>query len=288
MSKILANGIKLHYLQVGSGTPLIMIHGLTGNLAVWHFTVIPALRDAYRITTFDLRGHGRSDMPPTGYTTREMAEDLLGLMDALDIPRANLIGHSLGADVALHFALLYPERVERIVAIEAGLAALVHLRKREDWPGWEEWARGLQRYGGVQVPRERWHDVDFMLRASLKVPVIFGLARGQPRKEDHLLRLLDTTTVVADYENMDGLTLEHLAQIAHPVLLLYGSESHYIGTHDALLKALPNSTSALLEGAEHFAPLQQPQEMLRFITPFLAEARLDDEAVTADATERSE
>src|SRR3954451_2937704 len=76
MPKILANGLNLHYLQVGSGPHVIMVHGLTGNLAVWHFTAIPALRERYRITTFDLRGHGRSDMPPTGYTTRAMAEDL--------------------------------------------------------------------------------------------------------------------------------------------------------------------------------------------------------------------
>jgi pimeloyl-ACP methyl ester carboxylesterase len=212
-------------------------------------------------------------MPATGYTTRAMAEDLRGLMDTLGIEQAHLIGHSLGADVALHFALLYPERINRIVAIEAGLAALVHLRKREDWPGWAEWARGLERYGGVQVPREHWHDVDYMLRASLKVPVIFGMARGLPRKEDHLLRLLDTTTIVQDYENMDGLTVEHLAQIEQPVLLLYGADSHYIGTHDVLRAALPNSTSGLLEGCEHFAPLQQPEELNRYIEPFLEQAQ---------------
>lgn len=272
MPKVQANGIELHYLQVGSGPDVIMLHGLTGNLAVWHFTAIPALREHYRITTFDLRGHGRSEMPTTGYTTRSMAEDLRGLMDALGIEHAHLVGHSLGADVALHFALLYPERAGRIVAIEAGLAALVHLRKREDWPGWAEWAKGLERYGGVSVPREHWHDVDYMLRASLKVPVIFGLARGLPRKTDHLLRLLDTTTVVQDYEDMAGLTLAEIAQIEQPVLLLYGSDSHYIGTHDALRSTLPNSTSGLLEGCEHFALLQQPEALNRYIEPFLQRA----------------
>lgn len=277
MPKIHANGLDVHYLQVGSGPDVIMIHGLTGNLAVWHFTTIPALREHYRVTTFDLRGHGRTTMPPTGYTTLHMAEDLRALMDALGIERAHLIGHSLGSDVALHFALLYPERVNRIVAIEAGLAALVHLRKRDDWPGWEEWAKGLERYGGITVPREHWHDVDYMLRASLKVPVIFGLARGLPRKEEHLLRLLDTTSVVSDYENMSGLTLEVLQEIDHPVLLIYGSESHYIGTHDALRATLPNAWSALLDGCEHFAPLQQPEELNKRIMPFLQQAMAPEE-----------
>ncbi len=273
MPKVLANGINFHYLQVGEGPDVVMLHGLTGNLAVWHFSAIPALRADYRITTYDLRGHGRSDMPPSGYTTRDMAEDLRGVMDALGIERARLVGHSLGADVALHFAHLYPERVDRIVAIEAGLAALVDLRKSRDWPGWSEWAKGLENYGGIKVPREKWHDVDYMLRASLNVPIIFGLARGLPRKGDQVLRLLDTTTMVQDYENMSGLSLDSLAQIIHPVLLLYGSNSNYLGTYDALRKVLPNCTPALLEGGEHFAPLQQPEQMINYMAPFLQEAQ---------------
>ncbi|NJN19765.1 MAG: alpha/beta fold hydrolase, partial [Oscillochloris sp.] len=144
----------------------------------WHFTVVPPLREHYRLTTYDLRGHGRSEMPPDGYTTRDMAADLLGLMDGLGIERANLLGHSLGADIALHFALLHPERVDRIIAIEAGLAALADLRKSADWPGWAEWARGIEEYGGIRVPKEKWHDIDYMLRTSLEVPIVFGPGRA--------------------------------------------------------------------------------------------------------------
>src|SRR6476659_4338016 len=110
MPHVSANGLSFHYLQAGAGPNLVMIHGLTGNQAVWHLRMVPLLRNQFRITCYDLRGHGRSDMPPTGYTTGYMAEDLRGIMDALGLQRAHVMGHSLGADIALHFALLYPDR----------------------------------------------------------------------------------------------------------------------------------------------------------------------------------
>ncbi|MGH6692427.1 MAG: alpha/beta fold hydrolase, partial [Gammaproteobacteria bacterium] len=69
MAHLQARGINLHYLQVGSGPHMVMLHGLTGNQAVWHLKMTPLLRHAFRITTFDLRGHGRSDITPAGYTT---------------------------------------------------------------------------------------------------------------------------------------------------------------------------------------------------------------------------
>jgi pimeloyl-ACP methyl ester carboxylesterase len=276
MPKMLVNSINFHYWRVGAGPDMVMLHGLTGNLASWHFTALPALRHAYRITTYDLRGHGRSDMPPTGYTTRDMAEDLRGIMDALDIERADLVGHSLGADIALHFAVLYPERVGKIVAIEAGLAALVHLRKDVRWPGWAAWARGLEKYGDIKVPPDKWNDIDYMLRESLKVPVIFGPGRGLPRKSERILKLLDTTSLVQDYENTAGLSLDALAQIRHPVLLVYGDESHYLGTYDALRDVLPNCATGLIAGSEHFAVVEQPAQLLDYMQGFLQYERPAD------------
>jgi 2-hydroxy-6-oxonona-2,4-dienedioate hydrolase len=106
-----------------------MLHGFLGNLAVWHLYMTPVLRrEGFRITTYDLRGHGYSDVTANGYTAAEMAEDLRGLLDELGIKRAILVGHSFGADIAMYFTLLYPDRVVKLVALEPGLAALAHQR----------------------------------------------------------------------------------------------------------------------------------------------------------------
>ena len=95
MPMIEANGVNFHYLQAGSGPPLVMLHGLSGNLAVWHLGMVPLLQDSFRITTYDLRGHGKSSVPPSGYSTRDMAQDLVALMDALEIETADLLGHTI-------------------------------------------------------------------------------------------------------------------------------------------------------------------------------------------------
>jgi pimeloyl-ACP methyl ester carboxylesterase len=271
MPKVSVNGLNFHYWRVGEGPDMVMLHGLTGNLAVWHLKVAPKLRREYRITTYDLRGHGHSDVPPTGYTTQDMAEDLGGMMDALGIEQAHLVGHSVGADISLHFALHHPHRVGKMVLIEAGIPALVNLRKQEDWEGWAYWAKIIEEFTGIQMPREKWNDIDYMLRQSLEVPIVYGPARGLPRKKERILRLLDETTMVQDYEVVGDLTLENLAKIPHPILLVYDGLSPYMGTYDVLRDLLVNCTSVLLPPSEHrhFTPLEEPEVLVAHIRAFL-------------------
>lgn len=271
MSKGLVNGINIHYWRVGQGPDMVMLHGLTGNLAVWHLKMVPLLRDDFRITTYDLRGHGRSDMPLTGYTTADHVGDLEGLLDVLDVEYVHLMGHSLGADVSLHFALRHPDRVGKLILIEPAIPALAYLRWDKDWEGWTYWARMLKEYAGVEVPREKWDDLRYMVRESAKVPVIFGPAQGQPRRMNRVLQLVDTTTIIEDYEIADDLTLENLAKIPHPKLLIYDSGSPYLGTYKILRALLVNCTRVLLPASEHrhFSPLEQPDLLLGYMRPFL-------------------
>lgn len=270
MSKALVNGINFHYWRVGEGPDVVLLHGLWGNLAVWHLKMVPLLRQDFRVTTYDLRGHGRSDIPPAGYTTADMASDLKGLLDALEMEQAHLIGHSLGADIALHCALLYPERVSKVVAIEAGIPALLHKRMDKDWVGWKYWVKVLEKFD-IEVPPEKQHDPYYLLRKSLDVPILYGPAKGRPRKKEQLLKLVDETTMVADYQDPAGMTLDRLAELHHPVLLIYGHDSPYLETYDVLRGLLPECTPVLLPPTEykHFSPLEQSDLLLGHIEPFL-------------------
>src|SRR5579872_3934739 len=151
---ILKSGLRLHYQQVGQGPDLVMVHGLTGNLAVWHLQIVPALAEHFRILTYDLRGHGHSDTPRSGYSPDRMSEDLVELLDALEIERPLIAGHSYGADIALYLALRRPERVREVIAIEAALPALEESRRHDGWVGWSYWARALEQ-AGHPVPPEK-------------------------------------------------------------------------------------------------------------------------------------
>lgn len=271
MPMINANGVNLHYLQSGSGPDLVMLHGLSGNLAVWHLRMVPLLQDRWRMTTYDLRGHGNSSVPPSGYSTRDMAQDLLALMDALAIDSADLLGHSFGADVALHFALLHPHRARRLILIEPGIPALVSDRKQQDWDGWTYWAETLERLTGEPVPLEKRTDVAYMMRRSVDVPIVYGPLRGLPRQKARILRLMESTTMVADYEKVDELTLENLRTIPHPKLLMYDGASAWLSTFRVLRELLQDCTPVLLPGSElrHFAPLDVPEILVDHLNNFL-------------------
>jgi pimeloyl-ACP methyl ester carboxylesterase len=268
MPKLNVNGVELHYIALGYGPNVIMLHGFLGNLAVWHLEIAPQLRNSFRITTYDLRGHGYSQVTPDHYTAADMANDLKGLMDALGIEKTSLVGHSYGADICLYFSLLYPNRVEKLVALEPGLAALVHQRKAEHWEGWSYWVSKLEEVG-LQVPEDKRTDLGYLLQLSLDTPKFFGPARGLPRKREPLTKLVRNTTLMRDYEFVGTLTLDAVRTIQTPILLIYGTESHFLGSYRFLKDALPNCTPVLLPGGEHFGPLEQPGALVEHIQSFL-------------------
>jgi pimeloyl-ACP methyl ester carboxylesterase len=272
MAKALVNGNNLHYQQFGQGPDVVMVHGITGNLAIWHLESVPALMAEYRLTTYDLRGHGYSDVPPTGYTTADHATDLKHLLDALGIERPHIIGHSFGADIALHFTTLFPERVDRLVLVEPGLSALTPLREREDWSGWKYWRDKLA-LGGVTVPPEHWYDAEYLVRASVGLPMLFGFRKGRARRAAPLVRLMNTTTAAKDYCEVAGMTLDQINQVRHDTLILYGEDSVFLGTYEYLRDHLPNARCFLMPDSEHFGPIERPELLIEHVRSFLHDSR---------------
>ncbi len=279
----LPGGHKLHYQIAGDGPDVVMIHGLTGNLAVWHLHIVPALWDHFRILTYDLRGHGYSEITPAGYTADDMAGDLVELLDVLDIRQPYLVGHSYGADIALYAAHRCPERVRQVIAIEPALPALIRLRSRDDWEGWDYWVKVLEE-SGLTVPKERRSDMNYLLRLSLEVPKRWGPLNGLPRNARPFLRLLETTTVSQDYDTVGTLTLESIERIQTPVLLIDNETSAFLGTYHYLLAHLPHATGVLLPRTElgHFGPLEQPelvaQQILTALKPEVTLANANGKA----------
>ncbi|AWN51134.1 alpha/beta hydrolase [Methylobacterium sp. 17Sr1-1] len=114
---IRANGIRQHYLEAGSGPPVVLLHGFPETSYAWRHQ-IPPLSRHYRVVAPDLRGYGETDKPASGYDKRTMAQDLVALLDALGIDRIALVGHDRGARVATRFAKDHPGRLDRLVVMD--------------------------------------------------------------------------------------------------------------------------------------------------------------------------
>jgi pimeloyl-ACP methyl ester carboxylesterase len=130
MKYIQTNGIRLHYLETEGAKPaLILLHGLTANAHCFDGLLKAGLSPAFHTLSVDLRGRGLSDKPSSGYTMRHHADDILGLLDQLGIAKATFVGHSFGAFVSLYLATHWPERVEKMIMLDA--AAQMHPETRQ-------------------------------------------------------------------------------------------------------------------------------------------------------------
>ncbi len=121
-SRVDTGEVALSVHRSGNGTPLILLHGYPQNHHCWE-TTAPAFAERFDTIVPDLRGYGMSDAPPddadhTAYAKRTMARDITGLMDALGLPAAMVLGHDRGARVAYRLALDHPTRVTRLGIIE--------------------------------------------------------------------------------------------------------------------------------------------------------------------------
>jgi pimeloyl-ACP methyl ester carboxylesterase len=132
--------LRMHVAEAGEGDPVVLLHGWPQNWWEWR-RLIPLLSERFRVICPDLRGFGWSDAPDGPYDKETMADDVLQLLDALDLPRVRIIGHDIGGFVAFLICLEHPERVSHYMALNTGhpfggldLAALRTLWRFWYWP----------------------------------------------------------------------------------------------------------------------------------------------------------
>jgi pimeloyl-ACP methyl ester carboxylesterase len=108
--------LRVHVAEAGQGEPLVLLHGWPQHWWCWRL-LVPLLQDRYRLVMPDLRGHGWTGAPPDGYDKEQLATDLLGLLDALELPQVGLVGHDWGAWTGFLAALRAPERFRAFLAL---------------------------------------------------------------------------------------------------------------------------------------------------------------------------
>jgi pimeloyl-ACP methyl ester carboxylesterase len=258
--RVAVGGIALEVEDHGSGVPLVLLHGFPLSSAIWD-PLRPALAEAARLVTPDLRGFGASDKPAAGYGMGELAADVVALADALALDRFVLGGHSMGGYVALRLAGAAPDRLAGLILIdtraEADTAAAVERRTAA--------IAAIGRDGGA-----RWLD-GF-------VPDLVG-ASTRERAPRLLAELHSIAAAVPDHvlagcqrgmrERPDCRDL--LARLDVPALVVVGAEDAITPPEvaAATAAALPRATLAEIPGAGHTPSVERPIPTADAIVGFL-------------------
>lgn len=233
MADLDVRGVRHHVQRLGKGErTVVFVHGLVmDNLSSFYFTLANPVAAHADVVLYDLRGHGRSARPATGYTVADLVADLAALLDVLAIDRpVHLVGNSFGGTIALAFAAAHPTRVASLVLIDAhdgteGTAAQMIATLG---------LRGDARDAKIAETFAAW-----LGRHS---------ERKRTRLATHAQALIEGTTLVADLRAARPLDT---STITAPTLALYGEHSDVRSRGEALAATLPHATLELVPGCTH-------------------------------------
>lgn len=250
------DGLQVHYWSAGEGTPVVLVHGASGNLRDWTFSIAPELARTHRVIVFDRPGFGYSDRPAEqGWNPAVQAVVLKKAADALGVERPILVGHSWGGALVLAWALDHPEAVAGVVPVSAvampygGLARVVNFLGLDGFivEAYSRHMLSTAREGGVER---------FLARVFRPQPVPEGYADyvGAPLA-------LRQSTLLANGEDLQYIS-GHLGDMAPryaglglPVEVIHGQSDFVSWDHHAgpLAERLPRSNLTLLPGVGHMA-----------------------------------
>lgn len=253
MAEVHANGLAMHVQRLGAGTPqVVFVHGLVmDNLSSWYFTVANRVAAHRPVLLYDLRGHGRSARPESGYHLDGLLDDLSALLDAEQAGLVHLVGNSFGGLLALAFALTRPERVAGLVLVDALLPE----------PGWgERMARTLSLQGGARDAHIASAFQDWLGRHS---------SRKRTRLADQARALVDGTSLLADVAGSRGWDDDAYEAIACPVLALYGADSDVRAQGERLAARVAGCTLEILPGT-HSVLWEQTERVCDHVVAWLS------------------
>jgi 3-oxoadipate enol-lactonase len=266
VARIQVGDIEVSVTDVGDGPPVVLLHGLACGKRMW-FHQIRALKDSFRVIAYDQRGHGETDAPddPARYSADHLAQDLIGVLDALNVPKAHVVGFSLGGGPALALAAKMPNRISRLVLADIGAGA--------DDPWKSEWlARRWTNFSRAAEVNELVADMlrsDFYKRyvnrgARYRCHMA-GLIRATP-----ITGLRNTFTEIIGKRRSLFRMKSILASIRVPTLVTLGQHDYVCRNAARLLVgSIPGARLEFIKDAGHMSPLEEPRTFNQTVVDFL-------------------
>ena len=264
---VIADGVRVRYVRKGGGPPLVLVHGICSSAYSWA-DVIPGLAESHDVIALDLPGFGGSEIPPPGYSAARYVAALRSFLDELGLGRVRLVGHSLGGAVASAFAAAEPDRVERLVLVDAAGFNLAPedrpwLLRVGGWPGVAPMleALPLRRRTVALGLRQVFHDDARVTPERVEEYAAPFFRPGASRFMAGLLR--DARAL--------GLP-EAIGRIRAPTLVVWGADDGWVPPTDAdrFVAAIPGSRKAVIPATGHIPQEERPDELVALLKEFLA------------------
>ena len=261
MPKIIINDCNIYYEIHGQGDPLVLIMGLRRNVA-WWYRQLPLLAQHFQVIVFDTRGAGRSDKPVMEYSIRLFAEDTAGLMDALELQSADILGYSMGGYIAQELALNYPDKVKSLVLASTGcggdravLTSPDRLDKFQANAGLkpeEILRKDMDIYFSDEFVEHHPHDVEEFIEISLR--------HYQPA--DAFFRQFDAC------QRHD--TVDRLKRISVPTLIMTGDDDPLVPPENShvLKELIPHAELFILPGGHHCVIVEKADQFNQKVIDF--------------------
>jgi pimeloyl-ACP methyl ester carboxylesterase len=257
------NGVNIAYDIKGDGPPLVLLMGYRLNSTAWPMRFIEQLARQFTVITLDNRGTGLSDKPVSGYSIANMARDVCGLLDELEIPQANVLGYSMGGAIAQEFVRQFPERVCRLIlcATMAGGPGATYARASV-----VNVMRDLDGLSPEQAARRIWN----VTYARDYLDQHRAVAEEQMRREIALPTPLHAADLQFQaFAEFDG--SKALTNIGCPTLVLTGDLDELISVQNSrkIAKIIPGAKLVILPGRGHRVMWEATEECVSIIARFL-------------------
>jgi pimeloyl-ACP methyl ester carboxylesterase len=282
LKKVHVGDIDVAYKMFGNGDPIILFSGASDNMDAWDPSLLKGISSNHTVIVFDQRGIGNTTVGTNPYTPQQLANDTAGLLDALKIPKADVMGYSLGSYLAQQLTIMYPNKVNSLVLVASSCGGKDHTPKPPEFLELQS-----------EIVNNSLHNIP-MTHEEIKSLVSASLGSGWIKLHPESLEGFENITTFQqlkpavnpemvnnqnnvgkhweDNPNWSG-ACDELAKLAKPTLVITGTDDNFYQPHVNSLKIvekIPGAWLVQIKDASHAVPDQYPDEISKILNTFLS------------------